>query len=123
MTQKRKREKVVAEITAAHLMQLMQEQGRFLDQQQAVNFLNEEGRAYIMWKQMMYAGENYIKSVLAQDHQPRGGCTSILPVRSRSERQLAVLSCPERYLAQRRLVGAEVAGRSFRCSSSAQACL
>lgn len=66
MTSKKKREKVVAEITATYLMQLMQEQGRPLDQQQAVNFLNEGDRAYIMWKQMMYAGENYIKSVLAQ---------------------------------------------------------
>ncbi len=74
MTQKRKREKVVAEITTAHLMQLMQEQGRSLDHQQALNFLNEEGRAYLMWKQMMYAGENYIKSVLAQTYplQPYG---------------------------------------------------
>jgi hypothetical protein len=69
MTQKKKREKVVAEITTAHLMQLMQEHGRTLDQQQAINFLNEEGRAYLMWKQMMYAGENYIKSVLAQNTQ------------------------------------------------------
>ena len=66
MTQKKKREKVVAEITTAHLIALMQEQGRSLDRQQAVNFLNEEGRAYLMWKQMMHAGENYIKDVLEQ---------------------------------------------------------
>jgi hypothetical protein len=66
MTQKKKREKVVAEITTAHLIALMQEQGRSLDRQQAVNFLNEEGRAYLMWKQMMHAGENYIKGVLEQ---------------------------------------------------------
>jgi len=69
MTEKRKREKVVAEITTAHLMQLVHEQGRSLDQQQALSFLNEEGRAYLMWKQMMYAGENYIKSVLARNPQ------------------------------------------------------
>ena len=68
MTQKKKREKVVAEITTAHLMQLMQEQGRSLDHQQALNFLNEEGRAYLMWKQMMYAGENFIKCAIAQNH-------------------------------------------------------
>ena len=67
MTEKRKREKVVAEITTAHLIQLMEQQGRSLDRQQAVNFLNEDGRAYLMWKQMMYAGENYIKDVLAQN--------------------------------------------------------
>ena len=70
MRPKKKREKVVAEITTTHLIQLMQEQGRFLDQQQAVNFLNEGDRAYVMWKQMMYAGEDYIKSVLAQTSQP-----------------------------------------------------
>ena len=66
MTQKKKREKVVAEITTTHLMALMQEQGRSLDRQQAMNFLNEEGRAYLMWKHMMHAGENYIKGVLEQ---------------------------------------------------------
>jgi hypothetical protein len=67
MREKKKREKVVAEITTAHLMQFMQEQGRSLDRQQAVTFLNEDGRAYLMWKQMMYAGENYIKDVLAKN--------------------------------------------------------
>jgi len=64
MKPKRKREKVVAEITAGHLIKLMQEQGRFVDQQQAFAFLNEGDRAYIMWKRMMQAGERYIKSVL-----------------------------------------------------------
>ena len=71
---KTKRDKVVAEITATHLMKLMQEQGRFLDQQQAVAFFNEGDRAYVMWKQMMYAGENYIKSVLAQTPRPKPIC-------------------------------------------------
>jgi hypothetical protein len=70
MIPRKKREKVVAEITTTHLMKFMQEQGRFLDQQQAVNFLNEGDRAYVMWKQMMYAGETYIKSVLVQTSQP-----------------------------------------------------
>jgi len=63
---KKKREKVVAEITAAHLIKLMQEHGRLLDQQQAFAFLNEGDRAYMLWKQMMHAGESYIKSVLAR---------------------------------------------------------
>jgi hypothetical protein len=66
MLPKKKREKVVAEITTAHLIRLCQEQGGFLNQQQAVNFLNDGDRAYVMWKQMMYAGENYLKSALAQ---------------------------------------------------------
>ena len=70
MMPKKRRERVVAEFTATHLMKLMQEQGRFLDQQQAVAFLNEGDRAYILWMQMMYAGENYIKSVLVQASQP-----------------------------------------------------
>jgi len=67
MIPKKKREKVVAEITTTHLMKFMQEQGRSLDRQQAVNFLNEGGRAYVMWKQMMCAGEDYIKSVAGAD--------------------------------------------------------
>jgi len=70
MILRKKREKVVAEITITHLMKFMQEQGRFLDEQQAVNLLNTGDRAYVMWKQMMYAGENYIKSVLVQTSQP-----------------------------------------------------
>ncbi|HTR25243.1 MAG TPA: hypothetical protein VMI10_14780 [Terriglobales bacterium] len=67
---RRKRDRVVAEITSAYLMQVVAEYGRHLNQEQALNFLNQEGRAYEMWKQMMYAGENYIKSSLAQPSQP-----------------------------------------------------
>ena len=67
---RRKRDRVVAEITSAYLMQVVAEYGRHLNQEQALNFLNQEGRAYEMWKQMMYAGENYIKSNLAQPSQP-----------------------------------------------------
>lgn len=63
---RKRRRKVVAEITIDHLIKLMQEQGSVLDQQQAVDFLNEKGRAYVMWKLMMYAGESYIKSVLGE---------------------------------------------------------
>jgi len=70
MMPKKKRVKIVAEITAAHLIKLMQEQGNVLDQQQAFAFLNEGDRAYMLWKQMMYAGESYIKSVLAPTSQP-----------------------------------------------------
>ena len=51
------REKVIAEISATHLRMLMQEQGKFLAQQQALAFLNEGDRAYVMWKEMMIAGE------------------------------------------------------------------
>ena len=80
MMPRKKREKVVAEITATHLMRLMQEQGRVLDPQQAVSFFNDGDRAYIMWMQMMYAGENYIKSVLAPDPQSSATSLNSLPV-------------------------------------------
>lgn len=66
MWPRKKRDRVVAEITAAYLVEVVQEHGRHLDQEQALNFLNQDGRAYGMWKEMMYAGENYIKSNLAQ---------------------------------------------------------
>lgn len=69
MRPKRKRDRVVAEITAAYLVQIVREYGRPLDQEQALNFLNEKGRAYDMWKEMMYAGENYIKSNLSETSQ------------------------------------------------------
>lgn len=64
MTEKKKREKVVAEITLAHLMQFAREAGKPLSQQEAVAFFNQDGRAYDMWKYMMQAGEQYIKSSL-----------------------------------------------------------
>jgi len=70
MPLRKRRRKVVAEITTDHLIKLMLEQGSVLDPQQAVNFLNEEGRAYVMWKLMMYAAESYIKSVLGENPQP-----------------------------------------------------
>jgi hypothetical protein len=64
MTDHKKREKVVAEISLAHLMQCAAATGRALSQDEAIVFLNEDGRAYEMWKRMMAAGEDYIRSVL-----------------------------------------------------------
>jgi len=64
MTEKKKRERVVAEITVGHLKQFARELGRSLTQEEALTFLNQEGRAYDMWKHMMLAGEEYIKSNL-----------------------------------------------------------
>lgn len=64
MTEKKKREKVTAEITLAHLTQFAREAGRPLSQEEAIAFLNQNGRAYDMWKHMMHAGEEYIKSTL-----------------------------------------------------------
>jgi hypothetical protein len=64
MTEKKKREKVVAEITAAHLSEFAAEIGRTMNQEEAIAFLNSEGRAYEMWKRMMQAGEEYLRSTL-----------------------------------------------------------
>jgi hypothetical protein len=69
MTTKKNREKVVAEITTFHLTQLLQGLGRTLSREEAIAFLNEGSRAYDMWKQMMLAGEAYIKSAL-QSQRP-----------------------------------------------------
>lgn len=64
MPEKKKREKVVAEITVAHLIQIAAEAGRALSEEEAIRFLNQHGRAYEMWKQMMQAAEEYIKRSL-----------------------------------------------------------
>lgn len=77
MQDKKKREKVVAEITIAHLLQFAAEAGRTLSQDEAIGFLNQQGRAYEMWKHMMLAGEEYIKHALQSRSavvMPRRGC-------------------------------------------------
>jgi len=66
MPGKRKREKVVAEITVSHLLQIARESGRSLTQEQALNFLNQNGCAYAMWTAMMRAGEAYVQTTLRQ---------------------------------------------------------
>lgn len=58
------RQKVVAEMTAAHLRQFAEEVGTSLSEPDALVFLNERGRAYEMWQHMMRAGEEYIKASL-----------------------------------------------------------
>jgi hypothetical protein len=64
MPDRKPREKVVAEITLAHLTQFAQQMGRSLTPEEAMAFLNQNGRAYEMWKRMTQAGEDYIKSSL-----------------------------------------------------------
>jgi hypothetical protein len=66
MTEKKSRERVVAEITVAHLAEFAAEIGRALNHDEAVAFLNGEGRAYEMWKHMMLASEEYVKSALRE---------------------------------------------------------
>jgi hypothetical protein len=84
MTEKKKREKVVAELTLAHLMQLAEESGHSLSREEALTFLNQDGRAYAMWKHMMKAGEEYFKSSL----EP--GSDRAIPIRSSDRRRLVV---------------------------------
>ena len=58
------RERVIAEITVAHLVEFAREAGGEISATQAEAFLNENGHAYEMWMQMMRAGEEFIKSHL-----------------------------------------------------------
>ena len=67
MTEKKKRQRVVAEITAAHLAEFAGEIGRNMTEDEAILFLNKEGRAYEMWKHMMHAGEEYLKVALERE--------------------------------------------------------
>ena len=72
--QKKDRERVMAEITLPHLLRLASEHGCSVSREQARVFLNEEGRAYEMWKLMMQAGEEFIASSLLQSesgYRPR----------------------------------------------------
>src|SRR5215469_18650735 len=50
MTDKKDRERVSAEITLSHLIRLGNEQGCPVSRQRALAFLNQEGRAFEMWK-------------------------------------------------------------------------
>ncbi|MGA9393063.1 MAG: hypothetical protein WBV69_21715 [Candidatus Sulfotelmatobacter sp.] len=64
MTQKKDRDRVMAEITLSHLLRLASEQGCTVSREQAAAFFNQEGHAYDMWKHMMQAGEQFITSSL-----------------------------------------------------------
>jgi hypothetical protein len=56
-------------------MRLAIEQGCPMSREQAVAFLNQEGHAYEMWKQMMRAGEEFIAGSLLR-HGIVPACTS-----------------------------------------------
>ena len=60
------RQKVVAEMTIGILEQFAHEVGASLNSDEMLAFLNQDGRAYEMWKQMMHAGEEFIKSELRE---------------------------------------------------------
>ena len=64
---------MMAEITLSHLLRLANEHGCSVSRQQALAFLNQQGRAYEMWKHMMQAGEDFIAcSFLRQSTKNRG---------------------------------------------------
>jgi tRNA nucleotidyltransferase (CCA-adding enzyme) len=84
MPDRKKREKVVAEITLAHLTRIAVETGRPLTEEQAIDFLNQNGRAYAMWTRMMQAGEDYIKATLQQQRSP------LVVTRPANSRRLAI---------------------------------
>jgi hypothetical protein len=45
-------------------MRFAAEAGRAVTQEEAISFLNQQGRAHEMWKHMMQAGEEYVKHSL-----------------------------------------------------------
>ena len=73
MADKKDRERVIAEITLSHLIGLGNEQGCPVSRQQALAFLNQEGRAFEMWKHLMQAAEDFIAGSLFQHSSPPGG--------------------------------------------------
>jgi hypothetical protein len=70
MTRKKDRDRVMAEITLPHLLRLANEHGCSVSRQQALAFLNEQGRAFEMWKQMMQAEEELIIQLAPTVNQP-----------------------------------------------------
>jgi len=64
----------MAEITLAHLLRLASEQGCSVSREQALAFLNQDGRAFEMWKQMMEAAENFITSSLLRQSTKTVAC-------------------------------------------------
>ena len=75
MTQRKDRDRVIAEITLSHLLRLANEHGCSVSREQAFTFLNKDGRAFEMWKQMMQAGEDFlVRSLLGQCTNPE--CSS-----------------------------------------------
>ncbi len=73
MSEKKDRERVIAEITLSHMMRLGDEQDCPVSREQALAFLNQEGQAFEMWKHMMRAAEDFIAcSLLRHSLSPRG---------------------------------------------------
>ena len=71
------REKVTAEITVAHMLQFARELGTSIDAAEAAAFLNEHGRAQAVWTHMMQAGEEFLKSSLAENTRFHKNATAV----------------------------------------------
>jgi hypothetical protein len=61
---RKEREKVVAEITLRHLIEVVKDAGIDLSRDEGKLFLNNGGHANEMWKRMMEAGSNYAVNTL-----------------------------------------------------------
>ena len=64
MSATRIRNRVVAEITLAHIRQLAPVFGCAASEQEVLMFLNENGHAYDLWMCMMQAAERFIETNL-----------------------------------------------------------
>jgi hypothetical protein len=91
MTDKKDRERVIAEITFSYLMRLGSEQGCPVSREQALAFLNQEGRAFEMWKHMMQAAEDFIAGSLFQ-HSFSPGVNNGFATRPRREPSISAAS-------------------------------
>jgi hypothetical protein len=60
MSQRKGRDRVIAEITLSHLSRLVNKHGCSVSREQAFTFIIKDRRTFEMWKQMMQAGENFI---------------------------------------------------------------
>ncbi len=78
MIDKKDRERVTAEITLSHLMRLGNEQGCPVSREQALAFLNQQGRAFEMWKYMMQAAEDFIAASLFRHSFSSGGHNGLM---------------------------------------------
>ena len=64
MKEGKKRERVVAELTYGHLMEIAKRAGQPMSKADAIRFLNQRGHANEIWRRMVAAGEDYLKESL-----------------------------------------------------------
>jgi hypothetical protein len=81
MAEKKDRKRVIAEITHSHLIWLGNEQGYPMSREQALAFINQEGRAFEMWMRMMHAAEDFIACSLCCSSESKQGPSVNEPAR------------------------------------------